>query len=553
MSGEIQRILSLPVNEHPPLDELVEGFTEAMRAEGGEWSFRPHQALALFYAWSYGGGFLPIDVGGGKTLLAFAIPKVLEVDPDECLVLAPAGLAREAEIEYDLYREHFDLDFVRYVSHAKFSQRSFIDELYEIRPSVIIIDEAQTFCGSGVSARKSLLKRYLRDYPETKLFAMTATFASDSIEEYAWLIEACLGSWSPVPSAYSTRQILASFVDANSLGGPKTDDLWQLGDWLDDPRFAVKAETLVERVRGAYRNRFISAPGVVVTEGSSCDAEIVLFVNQFGRDDEIDAIADAIRTSWQTPSGEWIDDPLALNRKTREASQGFTYYWDWPGGKPDLEWLYARNEYASAVARITRQGSPELATRSRVDEAVDEGQFGGDDIEELREAWLEVAHRPEPPTLPDWHTDSFLASTELCAKDLVEQGRRVIIWYEHRAVASRLADRGLRVCVAGDEVPRDGELICLSIASHGTGLNLQAWDTNIVMCSPSNMGRWQQLVGRTHRAGQESEEVWVIIALHTPEMESAWTNAQAKALAYQENHGIPQKILSGLVGDRETH
>lgn len=538
--SEIQRILSLPVNEHPPLDELVEGFTSELRAEGGEWSFRPHQALALFYAWKYEGGFFPIDVGGGKTLLAFAIPKVLGVDPDDVLVLAPAQLVSEADREFEDYTQHFDLDPVRYVSHAKFSRREFIAELEELAPKVIIIDEAQTFCGSGVSARKSLLKRYIKANPETKLFAMTATFSSDSIEEYAWLIDACLGGWSPVPKAYSTRQVLASFVDAAYDGGPKTDCLWQISDWIDDLRFAVEADTLTAQVRGAYRNRFTSAPGVVVTEGSSCGAEIVLNVNQFSPFPEIDALCDSIRSTWQTPSGEWIDDPLALNRKLREVSQGFHYYWDWPNDEPDLEWLYARNEFAAAVARITRQGRPELATRSRVEEAIEDERLTDRELLELAQAWYAVAHRPEPPTVAQWHTDVFLEA----ALDLVTSG--TIIWYEHRAVGQRLEELGARVCFAGDDVPRDGDPICLSVASHGTGLNLQPWNRNIVLCPPSNMGRWQQLIGRTHRAGQEAAEVEVIPALHTKELRGSWESAKRKSFAYQENHGIAQKLLSGF-------
>ena len=88
---------------------------------------------------------------------------------------------------------------------------------------------------------------------------------------------------------------------------------------------------------------------------------------------------------------------------------------------------------------------------------------------------------------------------------------------------------------SGDGVGLEKQLekggpILASVRSHGVGANLQKYCQNLVL-SPSPSGStWEQLLGRTHRPGQEADEVEVIVYQHSPEfceaLEKARTNSE---------------------------
>ena len=90
-------------------------------------------------------------------------------------------------------------------------------------------------------------------------------------------------------------------------------------------------------------------------------------------------------------------------------------------------------------------------------------------------------------------------------------------------MANNLTQKGVRLVSPGEPVPLDNATVALSIASHGTALNLQAWHTNVLLDVPANGTAWEQLLGRTHRPGQKSDE----IAVHIPH----WSWVQRKSLA----------------------
>jgi hypothetical protein len=52
-----------------------------------------------------------------------------------------------------------------------------------------------------------------------------------------------------------------------------------------------------------------------------------------------------------------------------------------------------------------------------------------------------------------------------------------------------------------------------SIASNAEGRNLQGWSNNLITSCPPNGSQIEQLLGRTHRDGQEADEVNVEVML----------------------------------------
>jgi hypothetical protein len=83
----------------------------------------------------------------------------------------------------------------------------------------------------------------------------------------------------------------------------------------------------------------------------------------------------------------------------------------------------------------------------------------------------------------------------------------------------------------------------MSIAAHGIGKNLQSWCNQLILCPPSSGHIWEQLLGRTHRPGQEADEVTVFVYVHTPRFAQALQQALVDAEYIQMSTGNAQKIL----------
>jgi len=119
-----------------------------------------------------------------------------------------------------------------------------------------------------------------------------------------------------------------------------------------------------------------------------------------------------------------------------------------------------------------------------------------------------------------------------------------LFWYESRAVAEALKEvRGLSVIDAGQAPPTDGKSrLALSIPSHGTGWNLQAWHTSVVLEPPANGQTWEQLIGRTHRTGQEADTVYVHVLQHTGVFIRSLQQAREHAQYIEQTQGLPQRL-----------
>jgi hypothetical protein len=97
--------------------------------------------------------------------------------------------------------------------------------------------------------------------------------------------------------------------------------------------------------------------------------------------------------------------------------------------------------------------------------------------------------------------------------------------------------------------PAQNRFIICSIKAHGTGKNLQhGWSNNIVLYPPANGSIWEQLIGRTHRPGQEADRVRVYVFRWHAESTKAWEQALSDAELAETTMRQPQKLL---YADRE--
>lgn len=78
--------------------------------------------------------------------------------------------------------------------------------------------------------------------------------------------------------------------------------------------------------------------------------------------------------------------------------------------------------------------------------------------------------------------------------------------------------------------------------AHGEGKNLQHWSKNLFVAPPSSGKTWEQVLGRTHRAGQQADEVVADVWLHAEELRASFIQARADARYIEATLGSRQKL-----------
>lgn len=540
MTSETSRILNIPVDDRDGTT-LVESWTARLRAPGGTWDLLPQQALSIEYAASDDarGLFLPVTVGGGKTLLGALLGTVMGYEPHEVVVLCRPNLIAEAARELELYHEQFVFEDPVYLSYKILSDTDSGSLLWQLAPKLIIADEAHALKHPR-AARTNRFVKYMRMRRDVRFVAMSATFTNASVQEYAHLAYLALGDYSPLPIVWPTLESWSRVVDVNPKQPPTKQDWHSLMPLIE--KFGPNDDEdlpLYKQARHAFGERLRLTPGVVVTDGDSYDGEIEvadwLPVVPSGITDAMDLLKD----EGVLPNGTIVEDPPS---KLLQLSQGFYYFPDWPG-EPDLEWLYAKREWEQQLRAFKAKGKLGLDSDALIRRALIAGDERIQKYLSLRvawEQWQEHAHKAPPPQGVEWISTSILEQ----ALEFAETNGPMLIWGSYGAVFDKFEELGAYVTPKAER-PAAGALAVVSSYSHSTGLNLQHdWANNLVMAPSSNGGLWQQLMGRTARLGQKADVVRFWVGQHTGELRAAFKTAKKKAEYIQSTQQLQQKLLS---------
>ena len=522
----MRRVLSLPARQEDDTD-----LTKNYKRIGGEYSLRSIQKKALKEIEKIGGLVAPIGVGHGKFLIsALAGTALGSLRP---LLLVPPALVAQTKKEISKFSEHFRIPCnLQVVSYGKLSVASGTALLESLRPDVIIADECH-YLRHKTAARTKRVIRYFRNHPSTKFVGLSGTFTSKSLKDYAHLVELALRGNSPIPLQYWELELWAACVDVDGEPDDYARQCFQ-------PMVSQYGGT----ARQAFYQRFKTAPGVVATTDSS--ASCSLYMEEIEHYTVPVGIKSALRNlerTWTTPSGEEIEDALSMERYRQQILAGFYYEWDWPEGMVDWLWLDTRAEWHRQVRRILRRSlegkdSPLLVARW--------AQSADCRDQVLIDAWTEwdsVRHRPQPPVNTIW-IDEYLI--DRCMDILSDPNRPpTIVWCHHRALLEAFERRGLTTYKAGSEIPEIPAHHCaMSMKAHGTGKNLQKWSENILTYFPSNGSILEQLIGRTHRPGQEADEVNVLYFNQHRAIKKNIEKALEISRYIQDTQGNRMKILA---------
>jgi hypothetical protein len=535
---EAIRIRDLPVYDYAEID-----YTEQFKTPDGEWSIRPLQNAALTHCRDAQGGVLLLGCGIGKTLISFLLPQVMQ--SKRCLMLLPAALIEKTKAEIIAYQKHFKVELPALLSYERLSRASGQRAISELDPDLIICDEAHHL-KSLDSTRTSRLGRYLVNKPQCRFVVMSGTLLNKTFADLAHLADWALEEGSPLPNNARDVETFDAVTtgEANSYQYSQFNPLMQ---WGDKPREAIY-------------NRLRATKGVVLTTDDVVPASLRLCTKRLKVPQELqDAITNCFESGPMSDTLTklgvdfdleaisasqhlWDDTDQFALRALGQMLTGCLYYWEWPDNTPDDEWLLARKEWRRAVRMIREMDLDDFDSPY----LIESGFYGlPQDIQDVFErayhAWQEVKDRPEPPRRAVWVSDYIVNDIKGWT---AKQTRPYVLWVDNVKLGERLSEE-LAIPYYGGGVEPDtshAHNCLMSIKSHGTGKNLQLWDLNYVISPIADPNTWEQLLARTHRNGQLSDEVDVCVYNHSI-FGSSLSNATRRAKVISDVTGQPQRIV----------
>jgi hypothetical protein len=179
--------------------------------------------------------------------------------------------------------------------------------------------------------------------------------------------------------------------------------------------------------------------------------------------------------------------------------------------------------------------------------AISDGRIVSREVQGAHKEWNRVKNDYKINVVAEWVDDSVL---KYCM-EWTKQNRAGIVWTEHRAFGHRLAqEMGTGFCSTRgeDENGRPiedyaGAPVVASVQANSEGRNLQAWHRNLIVTAPPTGSLYEQLLGRTHRPGQEADTVFVDWIAACDEQDQGFQQLLADAQYIQDTTGQSQKLL----------
>lgn len=511
-TDDVRRVLGLP-RRGPPEADLIDGLTRAFALDDDS-RLRPQQAVALREMYELGGLFAPMRVGSGKTLVTLLLPTLLNAQRP--VLMVPASLRNKTRKEFCEYRQNWRVRLPRLVSYEEMGRPDRETKLAELAPDLLICDEAHRLKNpfAAVTRRVGRAIELLRP----RVAMLSGTLITDALMDYWHLLCWALGHHAPVPLKHAEAQTWAQALDRD------TGNLDRIGLGA------------LEHMRGGFHEHMRETRGVVPTPGKDCDASIEISEWSPKIPAELKHQIDMTAATRERPDGELLED-MEVSDCLCQLALGFYYTWD---PLPPEWWLLPRRRWNAYVRQVLTYQIEGFDSPSMVVNALDHPKAMRQPPnaavgKALLDQWRTVRDRYEPNVVPVWLDDTPIKQV---AK------RSGLIWTRYRAVGERLRQYGMPYYPGGTDpqTAKPGSPIALSISAHSTGRNLQAWSENTILTPMANAGAYEQLIGRTHRAGQLSDTVYVsvytVIDYHRAVMGRVRTQARATSQA----SGFSQKL-----------
>lgn len=529
-TAEFRRVHDLPRSDwrkRTDLGELVDILTAEYRTPTGSMVLRPIQAATLEALFDNGGAFGAIGVGEGKTLITYLAPLVMGAQRP--LLIVPAKLREKTLRDFAALSKDWRKGAeVEVISYEWLSRVRAADFLEDFDPDLISCDEVHRIKNPGASCTRRIV-RHLRERPDVALLALSGTVASRSLLDFHHLLALTVGPEKmPLPAPVRETKQWARAVDEKVSTRARPGPLTLLLDKGEAPS--------LESVRAAVGRRLFESRGVLNTDRASVAASIVVDFDDEPIPPECRDLMRTLIRDKEAPNGDPCT-PADVWRHARTLTHGFFYEWD---PAPPEEWLDARRDWKRFARDILDQDDPEFDSELQVARACQRGAL---DSWGAWETWSQVRDEFRPNSVARWVADPWVPNLM----------GPTIIWVDHVALGERLSTllgfpyfHRLGRTSSGDFIDdHDPDLSMIaSIQSNAEGRNLQGWSRNLIMSPPASGRTWEQMLGRTHRAGQTADEVEVTIRLGHHTARDQVRQALADARFISATTGQPQRLLA---------
>lgn len=515
-------------------DDLVNTMTAFLRTEEGEQVLRFVQALALCEIYDNRGAFLPMGVGAGKTLVSLLCATVLGAQRP--ILIVSGGALEATKRKVRAYMKHWNIrKDLRVLSYQILGRESGATLLERYNPDLIILDEAHRAKNKKAAVTKRLI-RWFKAWPQTICVAMSGTISKRSLHDFAHIIGWCLKNNSPLPHDWNELEAWASCLDER----PKAIQRYRPGALLELAGPEDTSGDEYTTARKAFRRRLIETPGVVATTEQGCDAS--LYIQGIIVEHQIEEHWEKLRQFWELPDGWPLADGMQVWAKARELALGFYYKCE---PRPPTDWWAAKKAWTAFCRDVLKDNRRNLDSELQVARAcVYHPEWYGN---EEYNNWQAIKDTFKHNQVIEWLDENAL---QACIDWLETHGG--LVWTEHTMFGETLAMlTGLPYFGQGGRT-KTGLYIedhtgpgILSLEANKEERNLQfrpEWTKNLVASWPPNGLKCEQMLGRSHRPGQEADEVhfWTLVGCY----ENIGTVEQSRADArYLQEISGPQKLL----------
>jgi hypothetical protein len=565
-SEDFKRIYHLPRRvweENPRLPRLIEAWSRKLRTPhaSAKTMLRPAQAqyftdLALGLANNTRrGALIPADVGTGKTLMGLLTGTVADTWRNMYIVPGMGGGVSKMRDEARVYARDWKIRTQTFLSYEAIEQerkgKNDPSIVQRYMPEVLYFDEAgrlsnpQNVCWRVLSEYIHWAK-YRKDGPRFRpiiVFA-DATFSDGALKEFWHLARVALGSeYAPVPDNHHEMLLWSGVLDVEPREHCAVGALKFLSPLTDKE----KCRDDQAQARIAFRKRWTQTPGIIASGlGDRPTAKLKVRALNTKLPPNIEHALRVLRTKKVTPGGERVKYAFDLWRWAGELACGYYKVID---PAPPAWWSEPRTEWNDCVAKALDRRMRGVNKPLDVTRAVRDGYLP--EYERALAEWEEVKEEFTATTRAVWITDEPLHAA---AEWLTAHPKHGLVWTSHYDAGLRLSElSGVPFFAAKgrptdpkfgkrriDKATRSG-IVSLNAIWKGFNLQHQYW-RNLYIDVPTKAKKWQQSLGRTHRAGQEhtvTADVW----LACPEHEDALVYALRRARYSQDHFGSAQKLL----------
>lgn len=487
--------------------------------------------------------------------------------------------------------------------YSLLSQKNSSDLLNWIGPELIMCDEAD-YLGNPGAARTRRVMHYVNER-EPEGVCLSGTITDKSIKDYYHLIKWCLRVNCPLPLQPGLASEWSSKIDAAAISSDATGPIMPLVQWAERHFPLERIQHNTDGFRLAYKLRLKSTPGVIATGDAEIKPSLILH-NEVAEGEQVEGWErlEQLRTDVEklaiTPNGDPIEHPIHCYKWLYELSSGFYNELRFPEPGEYAERHGVTEEQARRVideARVHHRAHQlyssalgkwieDHASPGRMDTPMLVGssmhQHGARDVgRELFALWKSLkacekslsgvvtsnGWRGTPKELRKAMARSMrwgevIRVCPFKIQHAVRWAARLpkksgaILWIYHQGIGrwlfEALQEAGLNplYCPAGDKHsanildPANGQrVIVASLRAHGVGKNLQHFDQQLYVQWPRNAKMAEQSLGRMHRNGQKSTEVWAHTCRTTEFDRMCFAATLNDALYIHQTTGNRQKMI----------